>query len=134
VRNPSWPLLTVFLVRIRGWAWLCAYQETVVAVKSIFRGFNLTAFESFVSIYEENPKVHLCNCSLYQQGAQRQCSRCASVTDASAQWMRQRCGVGSQSQKWDPRRRRFHCVGVWRTLALEKAKMGARMGCPAPAQ
>jgi hypothetical protein len=121
-----------------------------VAVKSIFRGFNLTAFESFVSIYEENPKVHLCNCSLYQQGAQRQCSRCASVTDASAQWMRQCCEgsqnrlpsasavEGSQSQKWDPRRRRFHCVGVWRTLALEKAKMGARMGarmgCPAPAQ
>lgn len=78
-RNPSWPLLTVFLVRIRGWARLCACRRQVVAVKSIFRGFNLTAFESFVSIYEENPKVHLCNCSLYQQGAQRQRSRCGSA-------------------------------------------------------
>lgn len=62
-----------------------------MAAKSIFRGFKMTAFESFVSIYEENPKVHLCNCSLYQQGAQRQRSRCASVTDSSAQWMRQCC-------------------------------------------
>jgi hypothetical protein len=35
--------------------------------------------------------VLLCNCSVYQQGAQRQRSRCASVTDASAQWMRQCC-------------------------------------------